>query len=58
MTTPEELREKINELTLIRDGLTEEIQKAHITIQRGMEHRKKIDQKLSGFKSALKRAYK
>lgn len=56
--TAEELRDKINELTLIRDGLTDEIQKAHLTIQRGIEHRKKIDQKIAGLKSALKRASK
>lgn len=56
--TSEEIKEKIADLTLTREALTDEIQKAHITIQRGMEHRKKIDQKLSGLKSALKRSQK
>ncbi|MFA5323549.1 MAG: hypothetical protein WC373_12835 [Smithella sp.] len=50
----EKAKEEIIKLELLRDSLTDEIQKAHVTIQRGMSHRREIEAKLITLKMKLK----
>lgn len=50
----EKIKEEILRLELDKEYLVREIQKAHITIQRGMSHRKEIEAKLITLKMKLK----